>query len=192
MKIIGLLRVFRAFVVCASFVEILSSPCVAWALPRPGEQLPNVRLVDTYGKSLELRQLRGRPVLIFYENKQSSKQNIPLKRELSKLVNADPFVKKVISLVPVASAEGYDFWPARGFVIDAIRKEQVKVGAPIYCDWTGYVGKALSIDARASNVVYLNREGRVVFVRQGPMGPSERGRLIELLQAEVRKARGSR
>lgn len=156
----------------------------ALAVPKEGEIAPNARVEDADGRGLELKTLRGRPILIVYEDKGSATQNQALKDDLAKLAKGDRY-KRSVALAAVADVSGYDFWPAKGFVKDAIRDESRKQGTTIYCDWTGDLRAAYRLKRGVSNVVLIDKQGRVIFAAEGAVPPAGRRRLIELLRAEV-------
>ena len=158
---------------------------VADALPAVGHATPNVRVEDADGALLELRTLGERPVLIVYEDKGSAQQNEPLKRDLARSAEGDRYRGK-LALVAVADVSGYDFWPVRGIVKDAIRSESRKHNTVIYCDWSGAFRRALGLNKDASNVVLLDRAGRVLFARAGTLSPAEREALLTLLRTLAR------
>lgn len=159
----------------------------AGALPSVGVLRPAARVVDADDKSLDLRAINGRPILIVYEDKESSKLNVPLKEDLSRLARGDRY-KSAIALVPVADVEGYDYWPVRGFVKDAIRDESKKIGATIFCDWDGSFRRAVGLRRGTSSVVLVGRDARVLFASEGALSRPERQRLLELLRTEVEAA----
>lgn len=162
---------------------------VAHALPPLGATVPNARIEDPDGRALELRALAGvrRPVLIVYEDKDSAAQNEAFKRELAERAAGDRYLGAV-SLVAVADVSAYDFWPVRGFVRDAIRDEARKHRTPIYCDWTAAFREALRLNKGASNVVLLDRTGRVVFAAAGTLTPAERQAIFDRLRAEIARS----
>jgi predicted transcriptional regulator len=155
-------------------------PGVAGAIPKEGSDAPNARLVDVEGRELKLGALRGKPVLIVYEDKESSKQNQPLKSDLSQLAKGDRY-KSRMNVTAVADVSSYDFWPAKGFVKDAIKEEMVKHKTTIYCDWDGSFRKALGLRSGMSNVVLLSAEGKVLFAGEGTLNEASRKRLISLI-----------
>lgn len=171
------------------FVAVLAGAAVA---PAPADALPNVgsvapsslRVVDAYDRALDLKTLANRPILIIYEDKDSATVNQALKDELAKLAKGDKY-KKAIALVPVADVSGYDFWPARGFVKDAIRDESKKAGATIYCDWSGSFRRILGLRSGTSSVVLVDRDGKIVFAKDGALDAGDRKRLVDMLRAQV-------
>ncbi len=69
--------------------------------------------------------------------------------------------KENVVIFAVADVSSYDFWPARGFVKDAIRQEEKKSGTPIYLDWNGSSRTAFGFQAGSSNLVLLNADNTV-------------------------------
>ncbi|MBK6697334.1 MAG: hypothetical protein IPG50_34860 [Myxococcales bacterium] len=178
------LRLVAAGVLAAT---VLALPLQVAALPSPGALRPDVRLDDPWGRAVQLSKFRGMPTLVVYEDKGSAEENKELKAQLSELAKGDKY-KRLVALVAVADVSGYDFWPVRGFVKDAIQVESHKQGTIIYCDWTGSIRRALDLKAKASNVVLYGRDNRVLFAHSGPMGPEQRAALIGHLRAEVEGA----
>jgi len=171
------------FVTAAAFAASLV-PGISLALPKEGAEAPNARVEDADGKALQMSTLKGKPILIVYEDKDSAKQNQPLKDDLAKLAKGDKYKSK-IALAAVADVSGYDWWPAKGFVKDAIREESKKQKTTIYCDWDGSFRKAYGIRKGVSNVILVGKDGRVLFAGSGALASNDRKRLIDLLGAEV-------
>lgn len=168
----------------AALAVLLPLTGAAGALPRVGSARPDVKLVDAWERSLQLDSLKGMPVLVVYEDKESSTQNKALKDELAKLAKGDKY-KKSIALVAVADVQGYDYWPVRGFVKKAIREESSKMNTVIYCDWDGGARGKLALDRGTSNVVLYGKDGKVLFAHGGAMPEAKRKELIGLLRAQV-------
>ncbi|MDI1450671.1 YtfJ family protein [Polyangium sp. 6x1] len=172
-------KVISAIVLGAALV-----PGVSLALPKEGAEAPNARVEDADGRALQMSSLKGKPILIMYEDKDSAAQNQPLKDDLAKLGQGDKYKQKV-AIAAIADVSSYDFWPAKGFVKDAIREESKKQKTTIYCDWDGSFRKAYGIRKGASNVILVGKDGRVLFAGSGALGTGDRKKLIELLGAQV-------
>ena len=157
----------------------------ARALPVVGAARPDVRLQDSWDRTISLSRLRGLPTLLLYENKDSAGENAPLKAELAELAKGDTY-RRTIALVAIADVSGYDYWPVRGFVKDAIQDESHKQNTDIYCDWNGAARGALGLEQGTSNVVLYDRDGRVVFASRGALTPPRRTELLSLLRAQLR------
>ena len=88
------------------------------------------------------------------------------------------------NVVAVADVSAWDFWPAKGFVQDAIREEQRKAGHPIFLDWSGEFGKSFRAKNDASNVVLVGPDGKVKLSHAGPVPASK---ILEILMATGKK-----
>jgi hypothetical protein len=174
---------FRRSLAVAGLSTVAALPFAAQALPKVGGTAPAAaKVVDVDERSLSLETLRGQPVLVVYEDKDSSKLNAALKRELDELMKSQPRLRKV-RVVAVADVSEYDFWPAKGAVKDAIRDEQKKANTTIYLDWSADFRSKLALDRATSNVVLFDGEGRFVFARSGALAPADRKALVEAMQS---------
>jgi hypothetical protein len=174
--------------VVAWFLLVLTAvsflPVNAAGLMTAGDIRPSARVADADGRILDLGSVGSRPTLVVYEDKDSANLNASLKADLSKLAQGDRY-RTAIALIPVADVRGYDFWPVRGFVKDAIRSESRKIGSTIYCDWDGSFGKALGARHGTSTFVLFDKSGRVLFAHEGAVPPAEARKMIGLLRAQV-------
>ncbi|WP_433933285.1 YtfJ family protein [Sorangium cellulosum] len=175
-------RLLSAASAAALSVALISG--AALALPSEGDRAPNARLEDADGRELQLKTLRGKPILIVYEDKDSATQNQAFKDALAKLAKGDRY-RKTIALAAVADVSSYDFWPVKGFVKDAIREESRKVGATIYCDWDGAFRQAYRLRRGISNIILVGKNGQVLFAAEGKLKPEAQSRVLELLRKEV-------
>lgn len=171
------------FIAAAALATALV-PNSSFALLKEGAAAPNARVEDADGKVLQLQTLKGKPILIVYEDRDSAKQNQSLKDDLSKLATGDKY-KQQIALAAIADVSSYDWWPAKGFVKDAIREESKKQKTTIYCDWDGGFRKAYGIKRGVSNVILVGRDGKVLFAAEGAISADARKRLVSLLGEQV-------
>ncbi|HSN98591.1 MAG TPA: YtfJ family protein [Candidatus Nanopelagicales bacterium] len=170
----------------AALAAALAAHGSALALPAEGEKAPNARVEDADGRQLEMKSLGGKPILIVYEDKDSSAQNQVLKDELAKLARGDRY-KSAIALTAVADVSAYNFWPVKGFVKDAIRDESKKAGTTIYCDWDGSFRSRYRLREGVSSVVLVGRDGLVLFAAEGALSADRRSELLKLLRGQVGK-----
>lgn len=170
--------------VLAALLGGLGTANLAEAAPALGTPKPAARVVDADDRAFHLQAVQGKPTLVLYEDKESAKVNVALKDDLAKLASGGRYRSSVV-LVPVADVERYDFWPARGFVKDAIKDESKKIGATIYCDWDGSFRRAVKLAQNTSSVLLFGKDGRVLFTWEGQVPKEERERLLELLRTEV-------
>ncbi|HQY63347.1 MAG: hypothetical protein IPQ09_02860 [Myxococcales bacterium] len=177
-----------ALATAAALALALAVAAPAAALPSAGAARPAVQLVDGWDRPFVLPRAHGKPVLVVYEDKDSAQQNQAFKDELAKLGKGDRY-KQSVTLVAIADLQGYDYWPVRGFVKDAIQSESNKFGTPIYCDWSGAARNSLRLKKGVSSVLLYDREGKLVFSHEGPMPAAKRQAAIELLRDAVAGAR---
>jgi hypothetical protein len=168
-------------------VALLASVPAATALPARGSKAPNAKVEDADGRVLWMKSLKGKPILVVYEDKDSATQNQPLKNDLARLAKGDKY-KSVVALAAIADVSSYDFWPVKGFVKDAIREESKKVGTTIYCDWDATFRAAYKLKEGTSSVVLVGRSGEILFAAEGALSADARKRLLDLLRSEVEGA----
>ena len=161
----------------------LLAPAIGATPPR-GAAYAEFRLENPDGVALTRAQTQGRPLLVVYEDKDSGETNRAFKDELSKLAKGGAWVKR-ITLAAIADVQGYDFWPARGFVKSSIRDEEKKAGTPIYCDWTGAFRQAFQLRSGTSTILLYGRDGRLQHASEGALDPAQRAELIAALRREA-------
>lgn len=157
------------------------------ALPKAGH-VADGRVEDVDGRVLRTSSLKGRVVVVVYEDKDSKDANAAFKSDLSRLMQ-DRAAKASVVVLAVADVSEYASWPARGFVKDAIRDESKKSGTTIWCDWDASFRKAYDLAKGRSNVLVLGRDGRVRFAAAGALTAAQRGAVGGLLRAEVAAGR---
>ncbi|MCA9526130.1 MAG: hypothetical protein KC657_38450 [Myxococcales bacterium] len=168
----------------ASLLAAVTTTSPSLALPSVGDARPQVTLVDAWDRTLQIGAAANKPILVVYEDSSSAKQNQALKDELAKLAKSGKY-KEAITLVAVADLAGYDYWPVKGFVKDAIRDESRKFGTTIFCDWNGAARAKIGLKRGVSNVILYGRDGKVLFAHEGAMPAEKRRQLIALLREQV-------
>ncbi len=174
----------RSFCASSSAITLLTLAGSAGALPRVGDVQPAASVADADGRLASVQGFHGKPVLILYEDKESSTVNAELKADLASLARGESY-RSSVALLPVADVHSYNFWPIRGFVKNAIRDESRKIGATIYCDWDSSFRKAAHLSGGTSSVILVGRDGRVLFAWEGRVPPEQRRHLTHLLRVEV-------
>jgi len=173
------MQIARAASMAALFTVTLSA--TADAAPKVGERVPQTRATALDGKAFDTRGSNGKITLIFYEDKDAATHNQSLKNELY-AIKRSPGFKPNVRIIAVADVSAWDFWPAKGFVQDAIKAEQRKVGAPIYLDWSGEFGKAFKITKGASNIVLVGEDGKVMLTHEGVAGADVKEKIKNALR----------
>jgi len=148
----------------------------------PGDR-PDARLATSSGEAVRLSGQRGKPVVLFYEDRDTTEQNAPLKKALFALGEARHLLDAV-KVVAVANLEAWSWWPARGFALAAVRDEEAKAGIPVYVDLEGTLSRPpWNLPKKASSVLVLDETGKVLFVASGPLTGAERARVLALLES---------
>ena len=125
------------------------------------------------GEKVRLSRWRGKPVILFYEDKDSTTLNLALKETLFARGKERGLLDSA-SVVAVANLQKFDFFPARQIALSYVRDEEKKVGVPILVDLDGTMGATpWELPMKTSNVLLLDAEGAVVFRHSGRMMPEE-------------------
>ena len=147
-------------------------------------------VVTSAGVPAKLAAQWGRPVILFYEDRYSTKLNQALKDELFKRGVEAGLLDKV-TVVAVANLEGLDWFPARGFALAAVRESEKDAGIPVFVDWTGVLAKApWRLPAKTSSVVVLDAAGKVTWQASGALKPAEREAVFSELLRLVSRGPG--
>ncbi|MFP2909611.1 hypothetical protein ACLESD_32115 [Pyxidicoccus sp. 3LFB2] len=122
---------------------------------------------------MQLSRWRGKPVILFYEDKDSTTLNSSLKETLFARGKERGLLDSA-SVVAVANLQKFDFFPARQIALSYVRDEEKKVGVPILVDLDGTLGNApWKLPTKTSNVLLLDATGALVFQHSGRMKPEE-------------------
>ena len=167
---------------------------VAWAdavvAPAPSPVMPSVdalleaKLVDLADKPVSLRGLSGKVVVVVHQDRHSSEQNPALKEKLSVLLLRYPADLRIVALADVG---GYDFWPAKGYVKDALKSLDSAGGALVACDWKGAVRKAYQLKQKHSTVFVLSKVLGLVSLTRGQLSLMETEQVAQRVEAELAK-----
>ncbi len=143
--------------------------------------LLDARLESSKGAPVTLAPLKGKPVLVFYEDRDSTGLNQALKDELFKR-GKERGLLDAVHVVAVADLQGFNWFPARDFALSGVRDAEQKAGIPVYIDWAGSMrASPWRLKAQTSNVVLLDAHGEERQRWEGPLNAAQR----EALFAEV-------
>jgi len=156
----------------------------AAALIRTGSPLGDFKVHDYRDKAYSLSALHtGKAALIVFEDKDAGKQNQAFKKRFAALQKT---LGGKIVLIPVADVSDYDYWPAKGFVKDALRDAGKKVGVKVYADWSGKGKTALGAGAKRSHLVLVDRNRKVLWASAGQLTQVQEDKLVELVKDAAR------
>lgn len=177
----GLLRRRIAFAVM--LVAALLNTHAAVANPTLMLDTVDATLSDSSGKDIQISAFRGKPTLLFYEDRTSRELNRKVKDELWKRGREAGMVEAA-NVIGIANLEAYDFWPARGFARSAVRDVEKKVGVKVLIDWKGTLTTTpWNLPQKSSTIVLLDKEGAVRYSYSGAMSDKDMTELFEKLAA---------
>ncbi|MBL8634070.1 MAG: hypothetical protein JNM40_12680 [Myxococcales bacterium] len=176
---IGLFPSSAGLSICAAADAVTASPTLPSA-----ESLLDAKLTDLADKPVSLRGLAGKVIVVVHQDRHSSEQNPVLKDKLSALSARFPNDLQIVALADVG---GYDFWPAKGYVRDALKSLDSGGGALVTCDWKGAVRKAYQLRQKQSVVFVLSKGLELVSMTKGQLSETETDRVAQRIEAELGK-----
>lgn len=154
-----------------------------------GDPVLDATVENSNGSTVQLRSLWKRPAVLFYEDRDSTELNAHVKTALFEQGRARGMLTSV-TVVAVANVAAYNWFPARNFVLAAVRDSEKKFSVPIYLDFTGGLTRApWNLPAKSSTVVAVDATGVARFVRKGRLSEADVVALFEQLEALVAEAK---
>lgn len=154
---------------------------VAAAVPAPASRLPRVEVENVAAG--RMRPLPDRhPVLVMYEDKDAQKQNERARAVLGP-INDRAENRARFEFVAVADVAAWNWWPAKGYVLDDLKGIARRENTTLFADWTGAVRKAWGLTAHKSALVLADGDGKVLFAAEGTLTPAELAALVADLKA---------
>lgn len=148
-----------------------------------GSRAPFFQVESGDEKELTLDMIKGKQILIFYEDTDSVEKNCALKNELNKFFNEQPENRRAeIVRLAVIDCSGA-FWPMKGIWRDKLIENSRKEGLTIYGDWEGDMLEDYRLVEDESNVIVIDRGGVIRYFHAGQVPPAE----IEVLKALLKK-----
>jgi hypothetical protein len=153
----------------------------------PGQTL-NATLSGSSGDDVQLSDQLGKPLVLFYEDRDSNTQNQALKDELYRL-GKERNLLDAVRVVAVANLKSWDWRPARDFALAGVRSAESKFNIPIYIDFKGTLSAPpWGLPPKASSVLVLDEAGKVLFVASGPLTKAEREQIYAVLEGLLAKS----
>jgi len=148
-----------------------------------GSTAPYFRVQSGDDKELTLGMIKGKVAAIFYENKDVVENNRRLKDALNKLYYEQTrIVKDVLVRLPVIDCSDA-VWPFLAIWKSRLREHSKKEGVVIYCDWKRKMSSDYKMKADLSNIVIVDKSGRIRFFTSGEVKAEEINVVKELLEA---------
>jgi hypothetical protein len=156
------------------------------AMLRIGNKPSTFAVADPSDRSYQFSTLTGGgPALIVYVDRDGSEQNTRIRQRLQKLREKEPQLRGV-RVVPIVDVSEFNHWPKRGFAKDALRDEAKELGYTVFADWQGVGRGALSAKSGVSNLILLDKNGRVSWASAGQLTTSQEDALIRTIHDIVR------
>ncbi len=147
--------------------------------PQAGPMDATLRGSD--GKEVALSRWRGKPVILFYEDRHSTTLNSPFKEALFDKGQTMGLLNSAW-VVAVANLESFDFFPARGIALSHVRDEEKKWGIPILVDLKGTLGREpWNLPTDTSSVLLMDAKGTIHFRHSGRMDEQAMGAFFQTL-----------
>ncbi len=168
-------------------VTLLSLPVFQCSSPAAsdliGAAAPYFRVQSGDNKELTLDMIKGKVAIIFYQNKDIVDANKRLKDELRTLYyKQTDALKDVLVRLPIIDCSDA-VWPFRGIWKRRIKEYSKKEDVTIYCDWKGTMSSDYKMKADVSNVVIIDKGGRIRLFTSGEITDQEINSAKELLIA---------
>lgn len=133
----------------------------------------NASLWDSRGKEVLLSRWRGKPVILFYEDRHSTTLNGELKDALFNR-GREMGLLQAAWVVAVANLESFNFFPARDIALSHVRDEEKKWGVPILVDLEGTMGsEPWKLPKKTSSVVLMDATGNVIYRFSGRLARAD-------------------
>lgn len=144
-------------------------------------------LEETSGQTRTMRAVRGRVVVIFYEDREHTDLNRELKETLHRFV-IDNQLREQMTTYAVANTSSIGSGVIRDMARTAIRAIASQYGIQILLDWEGALQAApLSMRDGDANVAIVDRSGRLVWRHSGAIGEAERSSFFRSLRRALRE-----
>ncbi len=162
----------------------------AQALQSPLSEPVDARLESALrGEHVQLASFRYRVNVAFYEDRAHTGDNEALKGELGRFI-ADNHLEGRLAMLALANASDYNYAPASSLVRTGVRAVAERIGIDILLDFDGTMLRApIRCQNAASNVLVIDRAGRILFRHSGIVGSSERTQLYRTVRRALAASR---
>jgi hypothetical protein len=146
---------------------------------RGGASLSAMTFTDLEDRPVPLASYRGKVLVLIHEDRHSGDSNRELKDRLGLMWERH---RDDLVLIALAEVRGYNFWPARHYVKQALSKIRDLGGALVLCDWEGALRKRFGLRQKESALFLVGRDGRVLHARQGELSAAEGESLLRSIE----------
>lgn len=140
------------------------------------------------GETAHLASLWKRPTVLFYEDRDSTTLNQHVKEALAR-AGVERGLDQAVGVVAVAAVGEWNWFPARNFVLAAVRDLEKKFNIRVYLDFTGSLSRApWNLAPRSSTVLLLDAGGVPRRSWRGRLSPDDVKGLLDEVAALLGKA----
>jgi hypothetical protein len=120
--------------------------------------------------------------VLFYEDRDSTQLNQHVKDALF-AAGRERGLTEAVDVIAVANVAPYDWFPARDFVLAAVRDVERQFHVPVYLDFKGQLSSPpWNLPSKTSTVVVLTAAGRPVATFKGRLSKDEVARVFAALE----------
>jgi hypothetical protein len=154
----------------------------SWAFfQTPGSPAPNFLVESGDSKKLSLDMIRGKVIVLFYESRHVTKENVALKNELKCYYRVQPANIKndLFRLLVIDCSEST--WPTMPIWKKKLRENSGKEGFTIFGDWNRKMFTDYHMKAEESNFLIIDKHGMIRYSATGKIDQCQFEEIKELL-----------
>jgi hypothetical protein len=164
------------------FILAAITALTAGVVPATEGSSMNATLETSQGNAATLLALVTKPTVLFYEDRDSTTLNQHVKDALFEKGKTSGKLD-AIAVIAIANVKDWNWFPARNFVLKAVRDLEAKFHIPIYLDFTG--GMTLppwSLPGKTSTVVVMTSKAQPIVQFKGRLSDDDEAKLFAMLE----------
>ena len=147
-----------------------------------GAEAPFFKVQSGDDKELTLEMIKGKVVVMFYEARDVVERNRRLKIQLNKFIfEQSESMRGVMVRLVIIDCSGA-VWPFTGIWKSRLNESSKKEGIPIFGDWDGKMFSAYRMKSDESNILLIDKGGRIRFFTSGKIKNEKINEVKELLK----------
>ena len=143
-------------------------------------KLPDFKIKSGDNRLLTHNDIANKNVVLFYESREATKENLKLKEKLMQLKAKTDKEGKTPFILAVADCSAVT-WPLISLWEKVMVDISKKQGFTIYGDWDGKMLKAYDFRKNQSNFMIIDRNGTVMYRAFGKIADAEIEKIITMV-----------
>jgi len=143
-------------------------------------KLPDFKIKSGDNKLLTRNDIANKNVVLFYESREASKENLKLKEKLIQLKAKTDKEGKTPFILAVADCSAVS-WPLTSLWEKVMVDISKKQGFTVYGDWDGRMLKAYEFRKNQSNFMIIDKNGVVKYRAFGKIAEAEIEKIITMV-----------